>query len=87
MVSRMEASSLLTNPQRAAISGPNFETANKIRLNFNAIAQASVAPYLQKNPAADSVKDGELPDEIAAQLPTPLQMYLPDEQQRRLVRC
>ena len=86
MLARMEASSLLTNVQRAAGSGPNFEAANKIRSNFKPMAQASVAPYLQKNPGADSVKEGELPDEIAAQFPKQLQEYLPEGQQSRLVR-
>jgi hypothetical protein len=79
----MENSILLNNAQRAAQTGPIKDSADKVRSDFSAMAEASVRPYF--DPKEDSTTN--LADEIAYKLPPQLQSFLPDEQRQRLVNC
>jgi hypothetical protein len=81
----LESSPLLSNSQRAALSGPNKEAADAIRAIFPALARAAMYPYLVSNEGGgDSTSN--LPDNYASQFPLQLQRFLPEEQRSRLVR-
>ena len=80
----LESSPLLSNSQRAALSGPNKEAADAIRAIFPALARAAMYPYLVSNAGGDSTSN--LPDIYASQFPLQLQRFLPEEQRSRLVR-
>jgi hypothetical protein len=77
----MENSVLLSDAQRAAQSGPNKISADKIRADFPAMSKVSLNPYF--SPKDDSASD--LPDALAIKFPRQLQYFLPEEQQQRLV--
>jgi len=77
----MENSVLLSNAQRAAQSGPNKVSADKIRAHFTAMSNVSLNPYFA--PQDDSTS--ALPDELAQKFPLQLQYFLPEEQRNRLV--
>ena len=83
MLAILEKSSLLSNAQRSALSGPNKDAADVIRKGFLPIVEASIGPYLAGDGGSDSTS--ALPDEQASQLPASLRSVLPFEQQKRLV--
>jgi len=78
----MEASSLLTNIQSGAASGPKKVSADKIRVHSE-IAIAAAAPHLGLNPSAYSTTN--LHNDTAAKFPLALKKFRPEDQQGRLL--
>ena len=77
-------SGLIPDRARFANSGPKREEADKIRKSYVSIVEASVHPYLMSNPQGNSTS--KLTDQDAGLFPPQLIRFLPEPQQKRLVR-
>ena len=84
-IATMEAGHFMTNEQRAAHTGPLKVAADTMRAKFLHLAQAAVVPFLgsREEVAGDSCT--ALDDSLAMRLPYQLKMFLPVDQQTRLV--
>ena len=72
MIACMETSSLLTNSQRSALSGPSYNSAVIIRQKLPLITAATAGPYYARKP-------------VSYDVPASLQAFLPEKQQAELV--
>ena len=86
-----ERSNMLTLQQKSATCGPLKEGADAVvRSKFSALAAAVVEPYLASGTDFQSKEWASthgLKDLHARMLPGPLVLFLPQEQQTRLVRA